>query len=307
MNDLLVDSASLSISNQLTIMRTFTIIFVTFLAAVAAADELNQQQAAEAFAKLLTAGQASYEKTLDGVANNAKVSIADEVRVTVGNTAYQTGMKVSFQLESNGKFVNPSLHRWNPKEKFKIYITAPVAGYFVLAQNYPEDRPPTRQIYPDKKYPKTFTAIPPGKTFELPVKFETDNDLRKETLVLTFARVDEPNVGESITVRETATRETSATRETATRETTQTPAVPETSSLQTRADRAPARPDKEPTGGVLMSAKNVTQTLDYLNKAVNTKTRIVESTETVSSNKDDVAVIVLGEGKTAQFQLTLNK
>ncbi|GHT46198.1 hypothetical protein FACS189454_06960 [Planctomycetales bacterium] len=173
---------------------------------------------------------------------------------------------------------------------------APVAGYFVLAQNYPEDRPPTRQIYPDKKYPKTFTAVPPGKSFELPVKFETDNDLRKETLVLTFARIDEPNVGESVTV--TATRETTAST---------TATVTETTSLQTRVDRAPARPEKEPAGGVLMSAKNVTQTLDYLNKEIKTKTRIVETKETISGNKDDVAVIVLGEGKTAQFQLTLNK
>ncbi|GHT46996.1 hypothetical protein FACS189454_08980 [Planctomycetales bacterium] len=110
-------------------MRTLTIIFVTLFAAVAAADELNQQQAAEAFEKLLAAGQASYEKSLDGTASGAKVSIADEARVNVGGTTYLTGMKVYFKLESSGKFVNPSLHHWSPKEKFKIYIIRPVAKH----------------------------------------------------------------------------------------------------------------------------------------------------------------------------------
>ncbi|MDR2756554.1 MAG: hypothetical protein LBC20_12685 [Planctomycetaceae bacterium] len=281
-----------------TIFTRIVTLFVT-LAAVAVADEITQQQANEAFQRLLKVGQQSYEQSLDGVASGAKVRIADEVSVTVDGTSYQTGMKVYFQL-ANGNFVNPSLHRWNPQEKFKIFVVAPVAGYFVLIQNYPEDRPPTRQVYPDTKYPATFTVIPPGKLFELPVKFETDKDLRKETLVLTFARIDEPAIGESVAV--TATRETTAT---VTETTTAT--ITETETLQARVDRAPARPQNTLTGGVLMRPKNVTQTIDYLNKESNSKIRIVEPETAESNNRDDVAVIVLGEGKTAQFQLTLNK
>ncbi|MDR2641460.1 MAG: hypothetical protein LBC74_01565 [Planctomycetaceae bacterium] len=288
-------------------MRILSIIVVTLFAFPVFAEDISPTQAAEAFDRLLKM-------------SNSKVSISEETAVAVGNTNYQTAVKVWFQLESNGEFVNPSLHRWNPKERFRVFVQTSVPAYFALYQNYPEDRPPTRQIYPDRKYPQTFPAVPAGSIFEVPVKFEMDNDLRKEIIILTFARIDDPHIGGSITVTATATASATATANTAntTVGAAAGAAVTTTETLQTRTDAAPMRSAASATGGVLMGARDVNQALDYLSSlsakigvagvsATASASVYVTSTTVASINRDDVAVYVFGEGKIAQIQLTLNK
>jgi hypothetical protein len=282
-------------------MRLLSLLVSAFFAAGAVAGEVTHRQAAAAFAHLLETSNSKVS-----VSEESGVSVGEATAVTIAGTSYETAVKVWFQLTRNEAFVNPALHRWSPKEKFKVFVQSSVPVFFAIYQTYPDDRPPTRQIYPDKKYPKTFYAVPAGKIFEIPVAFETDNDLRKEIIQLTFARVDEPALGGTVVVTAPATPGTDAGTA------GPSPNVPEPLANQT--DPAPARePTTTAPRGVLMQAKNVNVAMDHLSKfavavgsASTPSVSAASSTET-SANRDDVALYVLGIGKTAQTQLTLNK
>jgi hypothetical protein len=282
-------------------MRSLTLLVVACFSVGAVAAEVTHRQAAVAFEQLLETSNSKVS-----ISEASGVSVGDATSVTIADTSYKTAVKVWFQLTKNGAFVNPGLHRWNPKEQFRVFVQSSVPVYFAMYQTYPDDRPPTKQICPDEKYPQTFYAVPAGKIHEIPVLFETDNDLRKEIIHLTFARVDEPALGGTVVVPAPATPGTN------TGSASPSSNVPE--SLITRTDSAPPRETATaaPPRGVLMQAKNVNTAMDHLSKftlaASTTGTASVTAASTVTSgNRDDVALYVLGVGKTAQTQLTLNK
>jgi hypothetical protein len=283
-----------------TLLLSLFLITITIFAHTAVAGEVTHQQAAAAFAQLLETSNSKVS-----VSEASGVSVAESTAVTIADTSYETAVKVWFQLTKDGKFVNPTLHRWNPKERFRVFVQSSMPVYFAMYQTYPEDRPPTKQIYPDKRYPQTFYAVPAGNVFEIPVPFETDNDLRKETLQLSFARVDEPSLGGTVVVTATA----AATRNNEISATA-------IAQLTTRTDPAPARSNTtEPPRGVLMRPANVSTTegtlklniADNASEANRNASVHVSSSTVTSVNKDDVALYVLGVGKMAQMQLTLNK
>lgn len=102
---------------------------------------------------------------------------------------YQCGIAVWFQL-SDGSYVNPTKHRWNPGEKFYVWIEPAVPVSVSLHQNYPEDRPPSRQVYPDARHPETFKDFAAGSKHKLPVRFKMDDDLRDEIMSMVVVRCD---------------------------------------------------------------------------------------------------------------------
>jgi len=103
--------------------------------------------------------------------------------------ALPAGVKVWFQL-ADGRFVSPTHHRWQPGEQFYIHLEAPVPLRVALFQNYPEDRPASRQVYPDRQYPESFRLMMPGQSTRLPTLFSMDKDLRDELMSIVVARVD---------------------------------------------------------------------------------------------------------------------
>ncbi|MCA8983776.1 MAG: hypothetical protein R3C12_21315 [Planctomycetaceae bacterium] len=102
---------------------------------------------------------------------------------------FHCGIAVWFQLE-NGRYVNPTKHRWNPGERFHVWIEPAVPVTISLHQNYPDDRPPSKQVYPDARYPKTFRDFRAGERSKLPVRFRMDDDLRDEIMSMVVVRCD---------------------------------------------------------------------------------------------------------------------
>lgn len=118
-----------------------------------------------------------------------RIDIDPVPNVDPNKDPYQCGIAVWFQLE-NGRYVNPVKHRWDPEERFHIWIEPAVPVTISLHQNYPEDRPPSRQVYPDAEFPKTFMSFPAGRSSKLPVRFKMDDDLRNEIMSMVVVRTD---------------------------------------------------------------------------------------------------------------------
>lgn len=268
---------------------------------VLSAEEPSRQEVAKAFQELLVAGEASYAQSI----SDQKVSVTD-ASVTVASVSCQTGIKIWFKLEKDGSFINPTLRRWDPNDQFQIYILTPVPVYVALFQNYPEDRPATKQILPDKHYPATFCAVPPGRPYCLPVRFKMDNDMRNEILSFVISRIDEPRIGGTRIVSATAI----AATENSVAGATATVTVPD---IANRTD-PPSISSSSFAGasGVLMGPSNDGKASAFfagqdLNKEA-AKVSIVNSSTTASATTiDEIATYVLGAGKTAQFQMTLHK
>lgn len=104
------------------------------------------------------------------------------------------GVKIWGQLVDKkgkpGKLVNLMKHRWNPKERFYIWVDAAVPVQMSLFQNYPEGRPASRQVSPDEKMPETFGTIMPGKPYRFPIMIAMDDDMRNELMSIVFVRSD---------------------------------------------------------------------------------------------------------------------
>lgn len=194
------------------------------------------------------------------------------------------GIKVWFQLAATGKFVNPTKHRWNPKEELYIWLEPAVPVQVSIHQNYPEDVKKSKHIYPDPKHPKTFSTIfPKPGGVRLPVKFRTDDDLRKEIISLVLVRSDSGTL----------------------------PVV-----------NALAKDNNSGTSGDggslrLAMAEQVKQETKMNNEATSTgkikgedsRLTIVgpDNDQELSSDFEDVAFFMFGHGTSHQFQLTLNK
>ncbi|MDR3182721.1 MAG: DUF4384 domain-containing protein [Planctomycetaceae bacterium] len=289
-----------------TIFALTCTVFVTVLTAYVpvSAEELTRKQVEETFQKLLDSGRTAYDASLNKTEDGAKVSISDSVATAAVGTECRTGVKIWFQLAKDGSFVNPTLHRWDPGERFKIFILTPVPAYVALFQNYAEDRPASRQIYPDKEHPETFCAVPPGKPFALPVNFKMDDDMRSEILSLVISRVDEPRIGGTTIVQATATAAGSGT-------VTASATASVRQNIAERTDPVTLT-QTTVTRGVLMSPVDRSKANDFLTEQNTGKEASKVSICSVSGvgesrSIDDVSVYVLGTGRTAQFQMTLSK
>ena len=102
---------------------------------------------------------------------------------------YHLGIQVWFQL-ADGRYVNPVKHKWQRRERFWIWVESAVPLQVALFQNYPDDQPRSRQVYPDVRYPATFHTLFPGHSKRLPVMFVMDDDLRDELMSMVVVRSD---------------------------------------------------------------------------------------------------------------------
>lgn len=176
--------------------------YVLIIAVMAAstqsqADDSRYSQAAQLFQQLQQ-GSASIEGRRFNVgdqevtfAGSERFDIVPVPNLDPGLPPYQMGVAVWFELSPSGQFVNPVKHRWDPLERFYVWINPAVPVTISLHQNYPEDRPPSRQVYPDVRYPATFQTFMPGP-HRLPVLFEMDDDLRNEIMSMVVVRADNP-------------------------------------------------------------------------------------------------------------------
>ncbi len=161
------------------------------------ADDTRYSQAAQSFEQLQQGSQAIEGRRFEvgdeevTFAGSDRFDIVPVPNLDPGAPPYQMGVAVWFQLEPSGQFVNPVKHRWNPRERFYVWINPAVPMTISLHQNYPEDRPASRQVYPDVRYPATFQTFMPGP-HRLPVLFEMDDDLRDEIMSMVVVRADNP-------------------------------------------------------------------------------------------------------------------
>lgn len=275
-------------------------VFAGFLFETSAnAAQVSRNQFKAAFGKLTQEGKKAQQKMLNAPQSksaSSKFSIApmQEIDpVVIGETTYECGVMVWFQL-ADGRFVNPTKHKWQRKERFKVFIRVPVPVYIGLYQNYPEDRPPSRQVYPDAAYPDTFCVVPPGVDFALPVDFEMDDDLRDEIMSMVVTRIDDQNVIQDVPVRVSIDDRPDST--------TSTGAI--------------IIHDNHGTIGIGGEMKASPKVYGYMQKQnddvllqKNTKAKfaITGATQEYANTPDEIAFFMLSVGKTAQWQLTLKK
>ena len=62
------------------------------------------------------------------------------------------GVKVWGQL-LDGRFVNLTKHKWQRSEQFYLWLETAVPIQLAFFQNYPDGRPPSRQVSPDERFP----------------------------------------------------------------------------------------------------------------------------------------------------------
>ncbi|MFH5806456.1 hypothetical protein [Alienimonas sp. DA493] len=116
--------------------------------------------------------------------------------LTTGGPPYQMAAKVMFELLGpDGRptgFVNPVRHRWQPGERFRMYVESSVPVYVHLFQDYPNTGRPSRPVYPDDRSAASFAPLPPGRLVQLPVDFVMDPDPADETMAVLLVRADHP-------------------------------------------------------------------------------------------------------------------
>ena len=99
------------------------------------------------------------------------------------------GVKIWGQL-LDGRFVNLTKHKWQRSEQFYLWLETAVPIQLAFFQNYPEGRPPSRQVSPDQRFPSTFATIMPGAPYRFPVLIQMDDDLRDEQVSIVVVRAD---------------------------------------------------------------------------------------------------------------------
>jgi len=88
--------------------------------------------------------------------------------------------------KETGQFVNLSLYKWRPKERFYLYFESAVPVHIGLYQDYPNTTNPTRKVLPDTNYPDSFKTIMPGVPYRFPILMEMDNTNEAEFMSIVF-------------------------------------------------------------------------------------------------------------------------
>ncbi|MBV9124201.1 MAG: hypothetical protein JO112_12660 [Planctomycetes bacterium] len=122
-----------------------------------------------------------------------KFNIDPSPGLTPSAPPYQLGIKIWAQLvegPDEGKYVNLVKHKWQRKERFKLWFDSAVPVQLAIFQNYQGGLIPTRQVVPDERYPTSFQTIFPGQPFEFPLVFHMDDNLERELMSIVVARTD---------------------------------------------------------------------------------------------------------------------
>ncbi len=189
-------------------MKRRNTLFVSFMAAAVAAIAADSARAGDRgemlkrFEQLKSnslramrgSGIARTDRPGEGRPQPKPILVAPDVPpadpLTQGEPEIRLAVKIWGELAATGQKVNLTKHRWNPKERFWLWIESAVPLQMAVFQNYPEGRPRSRQVSPDERFPKSFDTIVPGKPFRFPVMFQMDDDLRDEQVSFVFARSD---------------------------------------------------------------------------------------------------------------------
>jgi hypothetical protein len=231
-----------------------------------------------------------------------RLEIVTGCNVPPGPNNAQIGVAVWFQLGASGRYVNPVKHRWNPKEELFIWLQTAVPLQISIHQNYPEDILPSKHIYPDPRFPATFSTIMPGAPVKLPVKFRTDDDLRKEIISLVFVRPDAANVpivtGVSAIATATAVAGGGAASATAVVEVPASGVAGPGGVIRGNLDQA-----------IQSQVEFMSEFNDAANQGKHPRLEIIgpDANVVTSATPNDVQFFAFGPGKQYQFQITLFK
>ena len=278
---------------------------LTFVAAPLFAQD-DAQNAAEAQRQAFIQGfEQLLQNTDEGLSKSAdtgeKFAIAP---VTVASNTYNLGIKVWFSLD-DGTVFNPIKRKMAPSERFHVHIQSAVPVFVSLFQNYPESRPESRQVYPDKDHPETLKVVQANVPTKLPVAFIMDDDTRDEIMAMVVVRADDPKIqttlGTQPTVVTTTTTITSGTT---------APAAAASTATNTAAPASNVTVVAQATSGTLGTMKSINDELADKRMGENAaKFNIASPTvaATTSTVPNDVAFYMLGTGYAGQWQLTLKK
>ena len=208
-------------------------------------------------------------------------SVAVATTSDTATTPCNLGVKVWFSLE-NGTCFNPVKRKMGVKEKFYVHIQSAVPVYVSLFQNYPESRPESKQVYPDKQYADSFKVIQAGVATRLPVVFEMDDDTRDEIMSMVVVRADAPNIQSTLSTQATS----SVTTNNGTTTVTAQASASTAGTMKSLNDQVVKGEEKETKFSISGPAANAAA---------------------ISTVPNDVAFFMLGAGYAGQWQLTLKK
>ena len=279
--------------------RSFYTLFVTLVALTfGTSAHMFAQEDAEARRQVFVQGFEQLLKNTDdglnkSVGSGEKFAIAP---VTVDNTARNLGIKVWFTLE-NGTAFNPVKRKMGAKERFYVHVQSAVPVYVSLFQNYPDSKPESRQVYPDKEHPETLKVIQAGVATKLPVPFEMDDNTLDEIMAMVVVRADAPQIHTTVVTTTTGTTVTPV------------PAPAATATLTVTSNDGVNTVVAQATASTLGTMKSINDGLadkkmdDPMKFAIATPTIAV----TMTTVPNDVAFYMLGTGYAGQWQLTLKK
>ncbi len=297
--------------------------------AVGVASGQERQEILDGFAKLranslqaLEQGQVETLKTAVAKGPDEKVEISVVTRaeiqaVIVAAQPVRLGLKICGQLldaaGNPAQFVNLTKHKWQRKERFWLWVESAVPVQLAVFQNYPEGRPPSRQISPDEAYPTTFGTLLPGKPVRFPVLFQMDDDLRDEIISFVVLRADAqalPINGAVVQATATAQATTIINAPLPTG-----PAVRVEAGAQAQALGANVNSNGTLKGAALKMSRDI---LSELNTQVRARPVVKgqkldlvgeppAQAPAVSAESNDVAIVLLGVGRVAQKELVFHK
>lgn len=268
------------------------ILTVLGTAVVTAEEQTDKRRAAfeEGFDKLLQnsrndLGKPAVKETLAKSGETFEKFAISSVAVSTSTdgttTACNLGVKVWFTLE-NGTCFNPVKRKMGVKEKFYVHLQSAVPVCVSLFQNYPESRPESKQVYPDKQYADSFKVIQAGVATRLPVVFEMDDDTRDEIMAMVVVRADAPNIQSSLSTQATSSVSTNNGVTTVTAQASASTA----GTMKGLNDRVAKGEDAETKFSIAGPAATA---------------------PAASTVPNDVAFFMLGAGYAGQWQLTLKK
>jgi hypothetical protein len=106
---------------------------------------------------------------------------------------YESGIKIWFEL-ADGRYVDPTKHKWQRNERFKIWFESPMPAVVALYQNYQHDQLKSTQRYPDDRWADSFNVLPAGVPTVLPLDFKMDNNLEDELMSIILTRADNAEI-----------------------------------------------------------------------------------------------------------------
>lgn len=255
------------------------------------------------------------EAAFHGMLNKTRIKSSPLVKFDICNenmdqktiTTEQTKMAIKVWFtDEMGNVYHPAKHRFNPKEKFDIWVETSCPIYIALFQNYLEDRPTTKTVYPKENYVNTYKPIPAGVAFKLPVMFAMDDDMRTEIMSIVAARADF-NV---TAVNNVVVPPTQSITSTVIGDNNNV-----VNTIVNASDSAFNTPVTQETTGdatVIKSLKNFNLYTHMARKSsvkfdICSGNSIVDTSGKTVEHSDEVCLILFGSSKLAQYQLTLYK